>query len=150
MSTIGVLRICIAIYLLVVVIDWIRLRSNKRLFLELLALVLMVVVDMLVASEKEGYLAFGPGNSTVITVLIMFGAIVLGIAARYIFYLKTKFSGLEFVKPLCISPILLLPLIGSIQGSTSLQPMQIVSFALLAFQNGFFWQVVLERAQPKP
>jgi hypothetical protein len=47
-----------------------------------------------------------------------------------------------------ISPILLLPLIGSIQAVKSLEAIQVASFALLAFQNGFFWQVVLQRAVP--
>jgi len=82
-------------------------------------------------------------------IIIMFVGILLGTVARYIFYLKSKFSWLEFAKPLCISPILLLPLVGSVQGVKDLQPMQVVCFALLAFQNGFFWQVVLERTQPK-
>jgi hypothetical protein len=43
----------------------------------------------------------------------------------------------------------LLPLIGSIQNINELDAMQTISFALLAFQNGFFWEVVLERVQPK-
>jgi hypothetical protein len=79
----------------------------------------------------------------------MFAAILLGVAARYIFFLQGSFSWLDFAKPLCISPILLLPLIGSIQAVKSLEVMQVVSFALLAFQNGFFWQAVLQRARVK-
>ena len=76
----------------------------------------------------------------------MFGAILLGAAARYIFYFKGEFSWLDFAKPLCISPLLLLPLIGSIQATKDLEPIQLISFALLGFQNGFFWQAVLARA----
>jgi hypothetical protein len=38
----------------------------------------------------------------------------------------------------------LLPLISSVQAAGDLKPMQIVSFTLLAFQNGFFWQAVLD------
>jgi hypothetical protein len=79
----------------------------------------------------------------------MFVAILLGVMAQYVFYLKGQFSGLDFVKPLCISPILLLPLIGSLQSVKELEPIQLVSFALLAFQNGFFWQTVLQRTKPK-
>jgi hypothetical protein len=63
--------------------------------------------------------------------------------------LKGTFSWPDLLKPLCISPIVLLPLIGSVQGMKGLESMQVISFALLAFQNGFFWQVVLERASPK-
>lgn len=84
-----------------------------------------------------------------LVVIIMFVSILFGIAARYIFYLETKFAWLDFVKPLCISPILLLPLIGSLQGEGKLEAIQTISFALLAFQNGFFWQAVLAQARPK-
>ena len=149
MSIVGVLRVCALLYLAFIVVDWVRSRRHKRFLLELLPLVALVIVDVLIATETKGYLAFGAGTSPTIVILIMFAAILLGVAARYIFYLQAKFSWLDFAKPLCISPILLLPLIGSVQGAKDLQPMQVVSFALLAFQNGFFWQVVLERAQPQ-
>lgn len=147
MSIVGVLRICAAIYLIVILFDWIRSRRHKRFLLELLPLVGLLILDVLIATATKGYLAFGAGASATTVILIMFGAILLGTAARYIFYLQTEFSWLDFVKPLCISPILLLPLIGSVQGVKDLQPVQVVSFALLAFQNGFFWEVVLERAR---
>jgi hypothetical protein len=148
MAIVGVLRVCVALYLVLVLADWVRSRRHKRFLLELLPLAGLLIVDVLI--ETTGYLAFRAGASPTMVILIMFGAILLGTAARYIFFLQSRFSWLDFAKPLCISPILLLPLIGSIQGVRDLQPMQVVSFALLAFQNGFFWQVVLERAQPKP
>ena len=58
----------------------------------------------------------GAGSSPTLVILIMFLCILLGIGARYIFYLQRNFSWLDFAKPLCISPILLLPLIGSLPG----------------------------------
>ena len=149
MSIVGVLKVCVAVYVVLIVADWVRSRNHKRLLFELLPLAALLLVDVLIATETTGYLAFGAGTSPTMVILIMFGAILLGTVARYIFYLQAKFSWLEFAKPLCISPILLLPLIGSVQGVRDLQPMQVVCFALLAFQNGFFWHVVLERAQPK-
>lgn len=150
MSIVGVLRVCVVVYLALIVVDWVRSRRHWRFLLELLPLVALLIVDVFIATDGAGYLAFGPGTSPTLVILIMFGAILSGIAARYIFYLQTKPSWLDLAKPLCISPILLLPLMGSVQGSKDLQPMQVVSFALLAFQNGFFWQAVLERSQPKP
>ena len=149
MSIVGVLKVCVALYVVLILADWVRSRNHKRLLLELLPLAALLIVDVLIATETTGYLAFGAGTSPTMVILIMFGAILLGTVARYIFHLQATFSWLEFAKPLCISPILLLPLIGSVQGVRDLQPMQVVCFALLAFQNGFFWQVVLERAQPK-
>jgi hypothetical protein len=41
----------------------------------------------------------------------------------------------------------LLPLLGSLQGVTSFETIQIISFGILSFQNGFFWKVVLEHAK---
>ena len=41
----------------------------------------------------------------------------------------------------------MLPLIGSLQ-STPLETIQLFSLALLAFQNGYFWQQVLKDAKP--
>jgi hypothetical protein len=63
----------------------------------------------------------------------------LGIAARYHFLPTEKpVLAIRFV----------LPLIGSVQTTWELNAMQVVSFAVLAFQNGFFWQAVLEDAKP--
>ncbi len=150
MPIIGVLRVCAVLYFALIVVDWMRSHGHRRFVLELLLLLALLAVDVLIASEAKGYVAFGAGTSPTIVILIMFAAVLLGIAARYVFYLQVQFAWRDFAKPLCISPILLLPLMGSVQGVKDLEPMQVVSFALLAFQNGFFWQVVLERAQPKP
>jgi hypothetical protein len=146
MSTPEVLKICAGLYLAAVVVDLIRSRSYKRFLLELLPLIGLLVLDAFITNAITGYLAFGSGTSPTVGVLIMFSAILLGVAARYIFYLKGEFSWLDFAKPLCISPILLLPLVGSIQAVKDLEAIQLVSFALLAFQNGFFWQAVLARS----
>jgi hypothetical protein len=149
MSIPEILKICAVFYVAVILIDWLRLRRLKRFLLELLPLICLLIIDVYMASSSAGYLTFGTGTSTTHVVVIMFVSILLGIAARYIFYLEVKFSWLDLAKPLCISPILLLPLIGSVQAGKDLEAIQVVSFALLAFQNGFFWQVVLAQARPK-
>jgi len=145
----SVLKVCAAAYLVVILVDLARSRRAKRFLLELVPLVLLVIIDVIMASARKGYVSFGPGASSVLAVLIMFGSILLGIVARYIFFLQGRFIWLDFAKPLCISPILLLPLMSSVQTLQRLEPVQVMSFALLAFQNGFFWQAVLERARPK-
>ena len=142
-------KLCAIAYLALILIDLAQSRRTWRFLLELLPLLALVVVDVLIASLRNGYISFGPGPSSVATILIMFGSIMLGIVARYIFFLQKQFSWLDCAKPLCISPIVLLPLMSSVQTLKSLEPIQVLSFALLAFQNGFFWQAVLERARPK-
>jgi len=149
MSIPDILKICAVLYLAVILVDLFRSRRLKRFLLELLPLIGLLVIDVIMASSRAGYVTFGGGRSPVTVIVIMFACILCGIAARYIFYLEGKFSWLDFVKPLSISPILLLPLIASVQTAQDLQGIQVVSFALLAFQNGFFWQAVLAEARPK-
>lgn len=140
---------CAGLYLAAILVDLLRSRRYKRFLLELIPLIGLLILDVLITSASTGYIAFGSGSSPAVAIWIMFGAILLGVAARYIFYLQGQFSWLDFAKPLCISPILLLPLVGSIQAVKDLETMQLVSFALLAFQNGFFWQAVLARSAEK-
>ena len=84
------------------------------------------------------------GFPVMIAVGAMFISIGLGIAARYVFDAERgAFDWFAFLRPVVISPILLLPLIGTLDNG-ELQPLQIVSLAILSFQNGFFWQKVLE------
>jgi hypothetical protein len=143
------LRVCAAVYMAVIVIELIWARRVKRFAAEVLILLALVVLDALITNAATGRLAFGSGASPTAAVAIMFAGIMLGIAARYLFYSKGPFSWADFLKPLCISPIVLLPLIGSVQAVKEFETMQVISFGLLAFQNGFFWQVILERAAPK-
>ena len=91
--------------------------------------------------------SFGGCASPLMAVALMFIGVLLGIAATYIFHLKRAFSWRDFARPLVVSPIVLLPLIGSLQGA-SLEPIQVACFSILAFQNGFFWQQVLRDARP--
>lgn len=149
MSIPEILKICAMLYFVVILVDLLRSRRFKRFLLELLPLIGLLVIDVTMASTKAGYITFGGGTPPTLVILTMFVSILLGVAARYIFYLEGKFSWLDFVKPLCISPILLLPLMGSVQTVQNLEAIQVVSFALLAFQNGFFWQAVLAEARPK-
>jgi len=144
-----VLEYCAAIYLLAVIIEFILKRRWLTLTLGLAALVIVVVIALLLNNSVNGVVSLGEGQSPLVSIAIMFVAIILGIAARYIFYLKPgEFSWLGLLKPTAISPIMLIPLIGSVQTLSTLNTMQLVSFGLLAFQNGFFWQAVLDAARP--
>jgi hypothetical protein len=144
----GIPKICAGVYLFLIVSEWSKTRNVTRFVLEFLPLFVLAAVDVFLASSKAGYVTFGPDGSSPWVILTMFGAILLGIGSRYIFYLREHFSWLDFAKPLCISPILLIPLISSLQSVKSLEPIQVIMFALLAFQNGFFWQAVLQQARP--
>lgn len=53
----------------------------------------------------------------------------------------------ELAKPLLVAPLLLLPLLGSLEGCGKLSAIQGASFLLLGFQSGFFWRKVFQRIQ---
>lgn len=149
MSLGTILETCIALYAALILAELFVRKQWLRFVLQAVVLLFVIGIALLVNNAVTGRVAFGQGASPVGTVGIMFLAVVFGIAARYIFYLqKSQFSLLDFFKPVAISPIVLLPLIGSVQTSGELNGMQVVSFALLAFQNGFFWQAVLQGAKP--
>ncbi|MGA9627836.1 MAG: hypothetical protein WBQ65_25410 [Bryobacteraceae bacterium] len=149
MSLRSILEPCIVVYTALILIELFVRRHWLRFVLQAVTLLVVIGIALLVNNAATGRVAFGQAAPPVGTLGIMFLAIVCGIAARYIFDLrKSQFSVLEFLKPIVISPIVLLPLIGSVLATGELNGMQVVSFALLAFQNGFFWKVVLEGAKP--
>lgn len=138
----------IALYLLTLVLQLKQVRAFKRVLWEVLLLIVLVAILNIttgfpIPSARQ---AFG-GTSPLITIGIMFLCTILGMIGHYFFFLKSKFSWMNFLKPFFVSPIILLPLIGSVQGTASLEPMQLISFSFLAFQNGFFWKVVFENVQ---
>lgn len=113
-------------------------------------IVIVVSVALPVTNASTGPVAFGEGLSPMRVVAIMFVATMGGIVTRYFFEPRQgQFPWGDCLKTLAITPILLLPLLGSIQSAGTLNPMQLVVFACLAFQNGFFWHAVLEKAKTK-
>jgi len=75
-------------------------------------------------------------------------AATLGTIARYIFDYKTNqvFSFLSLAKPIVITPIIILPIVGTLNTDhPNLKFMQFMCILLLSFQNGFFWRTILEK-----
>ena len=138
------------LYLVLLLVEGIITRSGKRVLIEavLLCAFLFLLNRITGFPEPSSQQAFG-GISPLTAIGLMFLCTMLGIMAHYVFYLKGKFSWRAFLKPLVISPIVFLPLVGSVQSLTGLEPMQMISFAILAFQNGFFWKEVFGRVEKK-
>ena len=140
------LIIFLALFCLFITIELIISRAIRRFIIQAVILLGVIVFLRVTTGFPATRVAFG-GVSPVIAIGIMFVCTLIGIAAHYIYYMKGKFIWRTFLKPLVISPIVLLPLIGSVQGSPSLEPVQMISFGVLAFQNGFFWKEVFEHAK---
>ncbi|HZF13025.1 MAG TPA: hypothetical protein VFE33_29900 [Thermoanaerobaculia bacterium] len=146
----SVVLACLVLSAVLVLADLLLSRSLRRFLLEAGLLVVAALVLRFTTGfpEPASRQSFGSGSISLPILVLLFVCILVGMAARYVFYLRGRFSWMSFLKPLCVSPIVLLPLLGTLQGSAALEPIQVISFCLLAFQNGFFWRVVFERADP--
>ncbi|NKL74802.1 hypothetical protein GFM09_37480 [Rhizobium leguminosarum bv. viciae] len=131
---------------LVAAIDISRGRKRLAVF-ELVALTVLVAV-LKITTEfpfPQTRQSFGAEISVWWALIAMSLGVIMGMAANYVWSRPKRFTLLDFLRPIVVSPIVLLPLIGSLD-ATSLAPIQLASLSLLAFQNGFFWQQVLNNA----
>lgn len=142
--------VCIALATFLLLIDIVQGRRMRGIVGLVLLFSFVICLKLTVGFPMPGSrtLAFGGTFPTSIAVVLMFGGVVFGMLGHYIWRRPTKFSILELARPLVASPIVLLPLIGSLDGA-ALQPIQLISLTLLAFQNGFFWPRVLQDVQPQ-
>jgi len=86
------------------------------------------------------------GSSPLLIFAAMLVAVIAGAMASYFFEFKSTFSWLELLRPTVTAPIILLPLLGSIDASGDVSQLQFIFLVVVAFQNGFFWKIVLEKA----
>lgn len=141
-----ILLAVIIVYALAILVELIFVRAVKRFALQ--AAILLGVVALLKVTTDFPTIRqpFG-GVSSIISIGMVFFCTFLGITVRYFFYLKGQFLWREYLKPMLISPIVLLPLIGLIQKNSNIGANQLIYLSCLAFQNGFFWKVILEHAK---
>ena len=126
---------CLVSAALLAIVDFARRRSWRRFLVSMIVLAIAAAVfaGMPYGSTRQSFGATSP----LVALALMFAGVLFGIAATYIFNLSGPFSWRDLARPLVVSPLVLLPLIGSLQGA-ALEPVQLVCFTVLAFQNGFF------------
>lgn len=142
------LLIFIGLYTLIIIGEALAYRNVRRFIFELTILTGVIILLNITTGFPYAKRSFS-GVSSVTSIFIMFLCTNLGIVANYFFSLNKKINWINFMKSLCVSPIVLLPLIGSVQNNSEVEPIQLISFGILAFQNGFFWRVVFKRAKTK-
>jgi len=142
----------LGLFALFIIIELILFRTVKSFIIQILILINVYVL----LNITTGFPAIrtAPGDASPITaIVIMFVCTLIGIIAHQIFYRKGEFSWrsfLNFLKPLVISPILLLPLFDFLLESSASISIKLIYFGILAFQNGFFWKNIIElKADPK-
>ncbi|SDH93669.1 hypothetical protein [Lutimaribacter saemankumensis] len=125
---------------------YLKHRNGARSIGALLLLgALAVVVWLWIPEPAPDRAVFGAaeqGFPVMVAVAAMLISISLGIVARYVFDAERDFDMFALLCPLVVAPLLLLPLIGTLDNG-ELQPLQLVSLSILSFQNGLFWQKVL-------
>jgi len=136
----------IGCYGLIIILDLILTRAVKRCIIEVIILIAVIVLLNVTTGFPAYKQGFG-GVSLIVAIGIMLVCTVLGMAARYVFYQGEKFSWWSFLRPLAISPLILLPLIGTMQGISEFEHIQLISFGVLSFQNGFFWREVFKKVR---
>lgn len=140
------LLIAMGLYALVVLVELLVSRRVRRFVIQAVTLLAVAILLRVTTGFPVPKQAFG-GVSPIAAIGIMLVCTILGIGAHYFFHLRGEFSWTSLIKPLVISPIVLLPLAGSVQGAPSVESVQLISFGFLAFQNGFFWREVVARAK---
>jgi len=139
-----ILQGCFALYLILIIIGGVRRQSG--IWKEVAGLVVaFAILHWTVGFPRAVVQTFSP-TSTVATIVLMFVCVLIGMICNYFFELRVRFTWLSFLKPLLVSPIVLLPLIGVVETRPEVGSLELISFAFLAFQNGFFWRSVFKRA----
>ena len=138
--------LCAAILLL----DLFRGARRRAAFGLVLLLVFLIVLNLTTGFPRAsgGRVSFGGSIPGWWALVAMAVGVIFGIVAQYVWSKPKKPKLLDFLRPIVVSPLVLLPLIGSLQEGP-LELIQLASLTLLAFQNGFFWQQVLKDAAPQ-
>ncbi len=141
-----ILLVVIGCYGLIIIVDLLITRALKRCLIEGILLAAVIVLLNVTTGFPTPKQAFGD-LQLILAIGIMLVCTVLGMAARYVFHQRKTFSWASFLRPLVIAPLILLPLIGTMQGIQDFKPIQLISFGMLSFQNGFFWKEVFEKVR---
>jgi hypothetical protein len=145
----NVIAFALVSLILLALLDYSMTRHLRRLASTVLCLAAALLLLRVSVRFPEAHRAFAGGIPLLAAVCVLFLSTAIGIAANYLFYFRGRFSWIAALKPLCVTPIVLLPVLGVLQGLTLLQPVQLVSFGFLGFQNGFFWRTILDQAKTK-
>jgi hypothetical protein len=151
-TAIDLILVCSAAVVILAVVDLVKRRFHLAV-LQLLGLTLVFLGLNRGIDFPHWRIAFGGGSDETLgffTIGAYFLCMVLGIVSNYFYFRDAPFSWDGLLRPIFVSPIVFLPLLGTLPPpSEGLHVLQAASLGLLAFQNGFFWKVVFERAAKK-
>lgn len=136
------LATCIFLYVIYLLYDWISTRRTKVIGLQFGGLILLFLFLRLYFGFPGHKTSFGPETSLLKNILLLI-CIMLGIISSYVFS-RERFHFLECLRPLLISPIILLPLHTLIEKEHDIDLGRMLTLCLIAYQNGFFWKTIFK------
>ena len=139
----NILLFSMVLYSIFLVIEFYNSKKKQTIFIQIVIISVVTVVLFFMTGFPFPKVSFGTTTS-IMTVSIMFGCVIFGIFSNYLFF-STTFTWREFLRPVLISPIVLMPLYGLVEGTPDIQNMKLISLCLISFQNGFFWKVLFEK-----
>ncbi len=138
-----IVALAAVLYLFLLLVECFRTQKRKSALIQLIALGAFVALLNNATGFPIPRISFGGVESHTV-LAIMFVCIMVGIVSNYLFFAVT-FDWKEFLRPLLISPLLLMPLYGLIEGSQAIERMKLISLCLVSYQSGFFWKVLFEK-----
>jgi len=99
--------------------------------------------------RDDGGRSFGSSSGSLVLFVVILVGVVFGMAGEVYFRSRRTPAMADVIKPMLASPIVLLPLYGAVRTIPTYDTSDLLWWALLGFQNGWFWKTVLEKAVPK-
>lgn len=119
-------------------------KTRKWIYLFIIVVFLIVFTLIFIYSLKIRPYSLR-GTSSYLNDVLIFLLMCIGMISNQIFkkirHEKFKLNLLEILKPLFISPIIFLFIWGALE---KMEDYSLITYCF-AFQNGFFWQVILEK-----
>lgn len=133
------------LYGLFLLLEVFKNRAFKPFIVQLILLMGLAITLYFAYNFPFPRRSFGSVDSPYVMALMLL-FIVLGIASNYLFF-NQSFVLRDFLRPILISPILLIPLYTLVSGNPSHESMKVIWLCLLAYQNGFFWKTMFEKIE---
>lgn len=142
------LIIFVVLYLIHLIFDWFSRKPRRPVVVQFLVLAFSVFFLNRSTDFPFPMTAFGGSAPNVYIFTTMFVCILFGMVSHYLFFHK-DLTLKNCLRPLLVSPILLIPLYGLVDPTSDLSPLRIVYLCLLSYQNGFFWKHLFENIEQK-
>ncbi|MGY0313541.1 hypothetical protein ACV4QK_16880 [Alteromonas macleodii] len=143
----NILVISLLLFFLLTVISSFKYKEKGIALFQLIILIVLTSPLVVFYEFPIPKVSFGNAESLKNITLVYF-ALVAGMIANHLFF-TTKFNFMLMLKPILVSPIVMMPLFSLVENSNEDNSIKLISLIFIAFQNGFFWKSVFEQVEKK-